>query len=375
MSSTGKRSRRTFLKQSGALAAGTVFATSCAAPSMTGGGTGKGRAAKTVLAVAVGAPLPTISFNDGQCLPADLRPIIVSLVARLAINSYALGTDYTLDYIQDMKKRLNQRIKTYLRNPNRPQNLTIFTVASSATIAALKERGNQQIPVIFTVISDLVNQHMEKEPLLKGVQTGLAPDMANCVKVLRDIATVPGQPLLVQTFRTKSHYAANQAWQALLHLVPTPDPTLAFNHTELGIDSGDDLLGKIGDIKKPQDGRRVLIFVIPDDAVYARWLEILSLAQDEMGIPVFFQQLETVKPNTADPTESAFGARGMPADLIGSKAADMIKAVMDNPTAIDGLSNYNPADPQNNFSELKTNFSSGVAAALGMHIPAGYARS
>jgi hypothetical protein len=289
---------------------------------------------------------------------------VAGLQSFMPPNTLGAGTEnYTIDYVEDRVSNLQSRIAAEIGSPPRPD--AIFTIASSATMAANKARGPGATtpPIIPAVISDPAGDPATQGANIKGVSTSLASIVIKCRDFLKQIATGNSIQFEAHCHTFGSHHAAGLARNSL---DGHPDAALHHNHhSHPDAYTTDQILQDIGSLPTlhPGNRRRNGILVIPDDRVVARWRDVVRAAQaprpnNSPGVPVFFQQLECVW-NTSDPLQSALGAYGLSADTIGRAAAFYVAA------AFQGQPLPQWVAPSN--FELWVNTS--VAGALGLSIP------
>ncbi len=360
--------------ESGAMAAGVVLAN----PLLEQASAAQAQA-KRILAVAVGPsqiPNPRPITSEAELAGLQLRPIIVALVDQLKRTqpAYTLGTHYVIDYLQDEPANLQSRIAAYLTNPPPSAGITIFTIASSATLAAYRARQgiSPLVPIVFTVIStpadppqSFVDRNTLRGNRITGVSTGLAQTVRDCRNFCKELRSGSDR-LRVYTVSSDTHPAAVEARK---QLDASHDPDIPHENDPLPQATGNAVRAKIGALPKYWGSRRVCILAIPDDTVFGFRDAVIQIAQARITDggregPTFFQQLEVVR-NTTDPTKSALGAYGIPPETIGQRAAEIMSQVLNDPEAASRIPVRMP-DLKNDF---KLVWNTAVASSLGIDIP------
>ncbi len=362
--------------ESGAMAAGVVLAK----PLLDQASAAQAQR-KRILAVAVGPsqiPNPRPITSEAELPGLQLRPIILAMVEQLKRTqpAYILGTHYVIDYLQDEPANLQGRIAAYLTNPPPSAGITIFTIASSATTAAYRARQgiSALVPIVFTVIStpadppqSFVDRNTLRGNRITGVSTGLAQTVRDCRNFCKELRSGSDR-LRVYTVSSDTHPAAVAARR---NLDSAPDPDIPHEKDSLPQATGNAVRAKIGALPKYSGSRRNCILAIPDDTVFGFRDAVIQLAHAKTAdggreVPTFFQQLEVVR-NTTDPTKSALGAYGIPAETIGLRAAEMMSQVLNDPDAASRIPVRMP-DLKNDF---KLVWNTAVAKSLGIDIPPG----
>lgn len=275
-----------------------------------------------ILAVAVGpgqSQRPAVQPNVIQGGQVNrLRPIIQGMVQGLQAFGYSPGGSFDVDYAEAEPHLLRLLLRTAVKE-SKPD--VIFTVASSARQAA--QAVTRTIPIVFTVVSDPIEERAVKSTALPGtnttgVRTMLRHTAADCLELFK--AMVPS---------LKTVYAMHQpGFPPAVHAMPRLRQTakrlrIAFlpQVVRRRGDIADRLkaLSQAGPPGRPQVG----LLVVPDDLVVSEGYNVIHVAHSD-GIPTFFPVVEFVNSTP----QSALGAYGIPGQAAGEAGAAYVHKIL-----------------------------------------------
>ncbi len=312
----------------------------------------KGQPANLILAVGVGTG--AIQYDVTNPAAPPLRHAIIYGLKDALLSppySYPVGS-FTIDYVEadvesgtfeQEQHTLQAAIRHYLNTfppdipwRDKPQPKLILPIAST-TAAAVRDEfwtDPRKIPIVFVVISDpvyerLVNSLSQPGGNATGVSTQMSQVAPRAVEKFLRVFKDHNRPLgeVCWMHREKfppSDLAFGSIRQTCINHNATPDRQLVNDRQHVDRLVRDTVESQIG---KPSP--TLGMFISPDDMVVSNWQNVITLAQQEKGVPTFWQVLEFVKPDPNTPARPcALGGYGIPGKTVGERTAEIVDKVL-----------------------------------------------